>query len=348
MLTKKQISEIKEHLERAQNPLFFFDNDQDGLCSFLLLRRYLERGKGVPVKTFPDLSVDYFRKVKELKTDYIFILDKPVVSKEFWDEIEKVNIPVVWIDHHPIDRKDIPDFVSYYNPLYNKSAESEPVTDLCYQVTQRKEDLWIAVVGCIADHYIPGFYKEFMKKYPDLSVDSKKPFDIFYGSPIGSIGKMMGFGLKDSFTNVINMLKFLIEVKSPYDVLNEDNKNKAIYTRFNEVNEKYQRLMEKALDNSPNKVLFFQYGGVMSLSADLANELSYKFPDKVVVVIYTTGIKANISVRGNKIRDLVLKAIKGLKDATGGGHENAVGAKVMIEDLEKFKKKIESLVEKKK
>lgn len=32
MLTEKQISEIREHLEKAQNPLFFFDND-DGLCS---------------------------------------------------------------------------------------------------------------------------------------------------------------------------------------------------------------------------------------------------------------------------------------------------------------------------
>ena len=30
MLTKKQVGEIKEHLDKAQNPLFFFDNDLDG------------------------------------------------------------------------------------------------------------------------------------------------------------------------------------------------------------------------------------------------------------------------------------------------------------------------------
>ena len=46
MLTKKQIKEIKEHLDKAQNPIFFFDNDPDGLCSFLLLQRYCEKGKG--------------------------------------------------------------------------------------------------------------------------------------------------------------------------------------------------------------------------------------------------------------------------------------------------------------
>jgi single-stranded DNA-specific DHH superfamily exonuclease len=39
MLNDKQIDEIREHLEKAQNPLFFFDNDDDGLCSFLLLQR---------------------------------------------------------------------------------------------------------------------------------------------------------------------------------------------------------------------------------------------------------------------------------------------------------------------
>src|SRR4030042_6017595 len=100
MLTEKQIKEIREHLEKAQNPVFFFDNDQDGLCSFLLLRKYTERGKGFPIKTSPALTKDYFRKISEFNSDYVFILDKPEVSKEFFDEIEKVNIPVVWIDHH--------------------------------------------------------------------------------------------------------------------------------------------------------------------------------------------------------------------------------------------------------
>ena len=47
-------------------------------------QRYVKRGKGVPIKSFPALTVDYFRKVEELKADYIFILDKPVVGEEFF------------------------------------------------------------------------------------------------------------------------------------------------------------------------------------------------------------------------------------------------------------------------
>ena len=150
MLTKKQIKEIREYLSNSQNPLFFFDNDSDGLCAFLLLQRYIGRGKGVPIKSRPELSKDYFRKVEELNADCIFILDKPIISQEFFEEVRKVNIPVVWIDHHPLEQ-EVPDFVSHYNPLYNKKKNNEPTTYLAYQVSQKKEDLWLAVTGCTSD-----------------------------------------------------------------------------------------------------------------------------------------------------------------------------------------------------
>ena len=120
MLNNKQLEEIREHLNNAQNPVFFFDNDQDGLCSFLLLQKYLGRGKGFPIKTSPALTKDYLRKVEEFNSDYIFILDKPEVSEDFVEEIEKKNIPIVWIDHHEISKEKIPKYVNYYNPLFSK------------------------------------------------------------------------------------------------------------------------------------------------------------------------------------------------------------------------------------
>lgn len=51
----------------------------------------------------------------------------------------------------------IPDFVSYYNPIFNDGT-NEPVTELCYKIAGRKQDLWFAVVG-----RIPDFYFEFKK-----------------------------------------------------------------------------------------------------------------------------------------------------------------------------------------
>lgn len=346
MLIEKEITEVRKHLDKSQNPIFLFDNDQDGLCSFLLLRRYVGRGKGVPIKSFPDLSIDYFSKIKEFNSDYIFILDKPVVSDEFFEEARKLNLPVVWIDHHIIDKEKIPSYVNYYNPLFNSTKGDEPVTALCYQISEKKEDLWLAIVGCVSDKFTPFFYKDFFEKYPDLGTKSEDPLDIYYSSQIGKISRIFGFGLKDRTTNVMDMVRFLIEVKSPYEVLEESNKNKSVHNRFKQVDSKYQKLLKKAisLSDEQNDLIFFQYGGDMSMSSDIANRLAYLFPKKIVVVAYTRGMKVNISMRGRKCRDILLKSIEDLKDARGGGHEDAVGGQIRIEDVERFRENVVSLI----
>jgi single-stranded DNA-specific DHH superfamily exonuclease len=345
MLTKKQIDEIKGFLDGSQNPLFFFDNDLDGLCSFLLLSRYADRGKGVPVKSYPDLNESYFRKINELNPDAIFILDKHKVSEEFFDKAHQLNLPVVWIDHH-LSEQEIPEWVHYYNPLLNKHIGGEPVTYLCYQVTQKKEDLWIALMGCIADNYFPDFYPEFKKNFPDMGFESNSAFEILYSSEIGKIVRMLNFGLKDTTSNVVKMLKFMQKARDPHDILEINSNTYNIHKRFEQISNRYNKLLSKAIQIGTrlDRILFFQYGGDLSLSADLANELYYKFPSKIIVIAYVKSLFANISLRGKGVREVTLEAIHGLEDATGGGHEDATGAKVLIEDLPEFKKRIRNIL----
>jgi oligoribonuclease NrnB/cAMP/cGMP phosphodiesterase (DHH superfamily) len=292
------------------------------------------------VKSFPDMNAEYFRRVTELNADYIFILDKPVVHEDFFEEARKFNIPTVWIDHHEVQVK-IPEFVHYYNSAL-KGKKNEPVTYLCYQIADRKEDLWLGVVGCISDRFFPDFYKDFMKLYPDLAVKGKDAFDIFYKSQIGNIAKIFSFALKDTTSNVMKLIYFLVGVKTPYEVLEETTKNKGMHSRFKQIYRKYEKLIEKAKSiANDNKLLFFQYGGDMSISADLSNELSYLYPKKIIIVIRIAGTKASISTRGKKIRDLIMKAMEGLEGARGGGHENAVGGSMRVEEVEKFRENLE-------
>ena len=178
MLKKKEIEEIRDHLLKSQNPLFYFDNDQDGLCSYLLLRRFTGKGNGVPVKTSP-MGKEYASRISEFDPDYIFILDQPVISDEFFEEVREKNIPVVWIDHHETQIGKIPKEIFYFNPLFS-DGKNEPVTKICYEITKRKEDLWILIAGSLADKFFPEEYAEFLKIYPDLAIESKEPFKIFY------------------------------------------------------------------------------------------------------------------------------------------------------------------------
>ena len=142
------------------------------------------------------------------------------------------------------------------------------------------------------------------------------------------------------------MIKFLINVNTPYDVLEENTKNYSMYRRFNQVETRYQKILKKAvaLGKVPGKLLFFQYGGDISMSGDLSNELNYLFPDRLIVVVYLKGVKANISARGKKARDTFLKAIERLDAATGGGHEVAVGGQMKIEDVEAFRENLEKIL----
>ena len=134
--------------------------------------------------------------------------------------------------------------------------------------------------------------------------------------------------------------------RGPDDVLEENKKNQSFHYNYKLLNSKYQNLLKKSVSigRSENKVLFFKYGGDFSMSSDLANELSYKFPDKIIVVVYDRGLKANVSMRGEDVKDLLSKAIKDFENARGGGHKNAVGGQIQVKDIEKFREKLERLV----
>lgn len=351
MLTKKQMRKIREHLENAQNPLFYYDNDADGLCSFVILQRFLGRGKGVAIKSFPELDVKYAKKAQELNADYVFILDKPIISRGFVEEITKLQLPIVWIDHHEVQtenfEKQFENFFSF-NPIRNrgKNKSSEPVTYLCYKLTERKEDIWLAMMGCIADHFLPDFSEEFKALYPEFWGDVKAPFDAYFGTEIGNIAKAVNFGLKDSVSNVVQLQKFLISCKGPSYVLSEMSTNYSFRKKYQDITKKYNILLKKAKESLKNNLLFFEYSGETSMSADLANELIHIYPGKTIAVIYKKDIIGNVSMRGKSAKKILEKVLKEI-EGSGGGHEEAVGARINIRDIPSFKKILEEEVDKK-
>lgn len=347
MLVEEKVEEIKEHLERAQNPIFYYDNDADGLCSFLILRRYLGRGKGVAVRSFPDLNASYARKAQELNADYVFVLDKPVLSKEFVESVKELGLPLVWIDHHDVEGENYGnDYENFYvyNPAREGGKSDEPVTSLVYNLTKRKEDMWIAIIGCIADHYLPGFAEEFAERYPEFWGNVNDPFDAYYKTEIGRIAIALNFGLKDSITHVVQLQNFLISCNSPNDVFQEVNSNYAFRKKYEYIKRKYDSFIEKAKNNVEGDFLFFEYSGDLSISSDIANELSYIYPDKYIVVAFKKGVVANISLRGKGVKRILEDVLKDFPDATGGGHEDAVGSRINVSELNRFKEALKARV----
>ena len=348
MLSEKQILEIREHLEKAQNPLFFYDNDADGLCSYILFRRFIERGKGVSVRSHPDVDEIYAKKAQELNVDYIFVLDRPILGKKFVEEVQKLQLPIVWIDHHDVRGEDY-DNVFVYNPTKNKERSEEPVSFWAYKITNRKEDIWLALMGCIADHYLPDFAKDFGEKCPEFWAKKeiiKEPFDAYYKTEAGRVARALSFGLKDSVTHVVQLQNLLINSKGLADMIIELESNKPFAKRYRDIKKKYDLLIEKAKKHVKDKLLFFNYGGDLSISSDISNELSYLYKNKVIVVAYSSGPITNISMRGKDVKEIIEKTLPSFENATGGGHVNAVGVRLQTQDIEIFKNEIEKEIDK--
>lgn len=345
MISEKEIEEIREHLGRAQNPIFYYDNDADGLCSFLLLRRAFGKGKGVAIRSYPELNKTYGKKATELGGDYVFVLDKPIISREFVEEIERVGLPLIWIDHHRVEQGwSSEEFsnVVLYNSYNEEKGTGEPVSYICYNAAGKKDDLWIALMGCIADHYLPDFAFEFGERYGEFwGKNIIGAFDAYYKTEIGKIAQSLNFGLKDSTSHIVQMQNYLINCKGPEEVFLEVPENKNFRVKYNDIKKKYDALIEKAERKVGDRMIWFEYGGELSISSDVSNELSYKYPDRIIVVAYRKGSLVNISMRGKGIRRTLNKIIKFFENASGGGHEDAVGARLRAEDLEKFKKVLE-------
>jgi oligoribonuclease NrnB/cAMP/cGMP phosphodiesterase (DHH superfamily) len=207
--------------------------------------------------------------------------------------------------------------------------------------------MWLALIGCITDSFLPDFIEDFKKKYPEM-IDASygDARDILYKTRLGKAAMIVSFAMKDSTSNLISMIRFLLKAQGPNDLLEESSATKVFLNRYNHINEKYQKLISKAEESIRGKIMFFSYAGDLSISQYTANELSYRHPDKAVIVVFSKGNKSNVSLRWNKdIRIATINAVKDIEGATGGGHEHSAGAKIPTDKLNEFKENITREIE---
>ena len=337
ILPKRQITELRTVLEEAQRPLFFYDDDPDGLCSFLLLYRFKHEGRGVLVKTTSTLTKNWARHVDEYKPDVVFILDVPSVDQDF---IDAITVPIYWIDHHtPTER----DGIHYYNPRLEKEDAYIPTTRMAYEIVQ--QDLWIAGIGCVADWHLPDFKEELIHSYPALiTTDVNDAETALFDTPLGKLARILSFLLKGKTGEVLKCIKILTRIKEPDELLQGTTpQGKFIAQRFEKISEKYDALLHQATQKKPHgEFLLFKYEeDQWSFTSDLGNELSHRYPDKVVVVCRERNGEYKCSLRARKkpLLPAVQKALEGVQ-GRGGGHEQACGAVIVSEDFETFFKNL--------
>jgi single-stranded DNA-specific DHH superfamily exonuclease len=333
-LTAEEYREIRDALDASAKPLFFFHDDADGACSFLQLYAYKGDGKGVIVKSHPKIDSKFLRKVEENGPDTIFVVDIALMEQEF---VDSAKTKIVWIDHHPPQEIH---GVRYYNPRKHDSKSNPSASYLCYKAVEEK--LWIAVVGSIGDMQWPAdLVDEFRDRYPNLlPVGIKTARDALFKSPVGLLVKIVNFVLKGTSSDAMKYVKVLTRISEPDEILTQSSsQGKYIYKRYESINHEYEKLLRSAESSATqDPILIFTYQeSSMSFSSDLANELIYRHPDKLIIMCREKSGEMKCSLRSNKyvLPPLIKQALSGCH-GYGGGHEYASGAVVKSEDFGRF------------
>ena len=346
MLLDSELKELREELLTAKKPLIFFDDDTDGLSSFLLyykfVKGYAEDVKGIPVKDNPELKSEIFlNKITEFNPDKVFILDKPLISQDFLD---KIKVKAIWLDHHPmVERSN----VVYYNPLKHKSKEytpdNRPTTYWAYKTVEEdigKDNMWIAMVGCVGDWFIPEFYKEFSEKYPDLlppDLKIRNPGTVLHETKLGKLCRILQFNLKQSSNEAMKSVKIMTRITDPYEILEQRTpQGKFIYKQYEKINSIYEGIKSQ-VKITEDRVILFEYEEKHAMTGDLSNEIQYYNPDKLIIIARRKGDDMVCSLRSENIiiSDILKKSLVGI-DGHGGGHEHACGACVKKADFPRF------------
>lgn len=344
-LREKEYKEIQQELDECKDPLYFFHDDPDGLCSFLLFYRYKREGHGIVVKSTPKIDDKFISKVREYKPDKIFVLDIAEITQEF---IDSVKVPIIWLDHHgPYDRKG----VRYYNPRLHDRSNNPPVAYMSYHVVKEKEDLWLSLVGMVGDWFLPkGKEREMLSEsYPDLlPKDIKRPEDALFTTTAGKLSEIFTFILKGTYREAMKYVKVLTRIRHYDEILKQEtSQGRYIWKKYEKVKEGYDEILKDAKSKATkSRLLLYTYTeDKTSYTGELSNELLYRYPEKVILIARQKSGEMKCSLRSSHLNlpsmlDACLNGLEGY----GGGHEHAAGCVVAEKDWSIFLKRLRKYI----
>jgi single-stranded DNA-specific DHH superfamily exonuclease len=336
-ISDAELNEFKERILAAKRPLFLYDDDADGLSSYLLCLRRRGDGVGIRVHSSATVTGEYVRKVEENIPDLIVVLDKPYISQEF---IDLVKAPILWLDHH--EPQKITDAkVSYYNPRIADDADNRCTSYWVYKALGRPEDLWIATIGTISDWQVTEVAKEFWTRYPEWMTPVQTAPQALFDTPFGDLCRIVQFNLKGDAADVRTAIKILSRIETPKELVEHTSpRAKLLYKRYLMVQKEYEKLLKAArAAASADPILFHIFGHVeISLLSELSNQLIHEFPDKIIFIGREHQGETKFSIRSAKVN--VAAAVKAAM-ATGvrgnsGGHTLACGGNIKSDDFPKF------------
>ncbi|NYV27652.1 single-stranded-DNA-specific exonuclease RecJ [Streptobacillus felis] len=373
-------SYILEAIKQNQNICIYGDYDVDGITSTSLLYLVLKQigAKNldyyIPLRNEGyGLNKDAIKEIKDKGTDLIITVDCGISSYYDVEYINELDMKVIVTDHHdlPSDKR-LPRSLACINPKRTDNEYSFPNIAgvgvaflLSYELFRRldmKDEIYnyldIATLGTIAD--IMPIIKEnrIIVKYGLEKLRNSKNLGLrTILNKTELTGKELTTGdISFKIAPIFNAAGRLADAKLGVKLLISDNQNEINVLADNLISNNIDRrkiqdeIIENVLNELKDKDLSDKYilishsplyhHGIIGIVASKVLETYYKpciimeeNPDEGIAVASCRSIEGfNITKALSSVSKLLVKF---------GGHANAAGFTIKLENLEQFKKEIE-------
>ena len=330
------------------------DSDPDGICSAVIISKAIEKIREKKI----DLRINQSINEHGLNIKTVEILKKNNINKVISTDLSLEEIPemlkelekfadVLIIDHHPILSTNYTQRVFIFKPqLFCEGIEppkycsSKLVYDMCLRVVDISDLDWISAVGVIADIATmawPEFMTQVFKKY---NINKKKDW---FNSKLGRIAEYIVSTQSYDLSKIQEAFDAVYNAKNPDDIIKSGLKE---YYKIvdAEIKDWVKNVNKRAEIYKNIDLIIYEIKSKYKIKSPISTIISFKYPNKTLITVDIDGDNVGVSARRQdrkiKTNEMILYAIKGLKEAYGGGHPPASGARLKKEHYEIFKNKI--------
>jgi len=354
---QRVISFLKK-LTHKDEPLIIFHNDTDGICSCVLMNKFLQkriRKKADIISQPMPPQKNLMSKIKMCLPTKIMFLDLAIDQKRRFVKRLENFCDILIIDHHPVTNDMNSERTVHFNPRLKNKDIYQSASYLVYKICSRfpefekKKLLWVAAVGAIGDYDLSGssdLIKEAKKEYPEIikKTDDKSLRESLFGQIAEIITAAKACNIPPE-----EIAKIIYESKSCEEVLN----NQTLINAYKQVQAEIEKLIIDAKSKfDPNKKIFFyEIKSKFSLRAVVATRLSEMWPDKIVIVWQKVRNKIRVAGRNQSrkfdVGNLLKSALTPGMKASFGGHPAASGGIIDEKDWDEFRERLIRAVENK-
>jgi len=324
-ITFQEAKEFLDNITSKDKVAVIHHDDGDGFASGILFYDWC-KNKEAKVEHFSFSFGKWNRTIDLTKFNKILITDiAPKGIEEILPPLEK---EILYTDHHQKSEEIPKEILEYRTTEEGYIPSSRTVGEL----TEIKK--WLSIAGTITDagDLYPEnqkFINEFLEKERISLEDFKENYSNIFSNTLVYFHK----DPKKAF-------KIIKEIKSLKEFKKISKYSKEIEEELGRIVKEYDNKKERLGD-----INFFYFETKFYIKKPLAAIISRNNPKEMIIFATPTDEKyLSISARNqSKKKDMIhlLKTgIKGLKNASCGGHVPAAGGTIKTKDLEKFKENI--------